>query len=167
MKTREIVIGGLLTALAIMIPLLFRGTPLQLNIPPFTMTLASHVPTMLAMFISPWVAAMVGIGSTLGFAMTLPAYVALRASTHIVVGVVGAHLYLRGWKPWVVLLAVLPLHAVLEALAVIAFGWSMYQAWVVVGAGTAIHHAIDSVITLSLIGAFSKAGLHWLKLGKR
>ncbi|MDP3486359.1 MAG: ECF transporter S component, partial [Bacillota bacterium] len=70
MNTKELLYGALLTALALMIPLLFRGW-LQIVIPPFTATLGSHVPVMLAMFVSPLVAALVGVGSAVGFLITL------------------------------------------------------------------------------------------------
>jgi hypothetical protein len=55
MKTREVAVGGLLTALALIIPFAFRGTPLQLFIPTlqYSATFASHVPSMLSMLASP------------------------------------------------------------------------------------------------------------------
>jgi niacin transporter len=64
-KIRQMVYAGLLTAIAIIIPIQFGF--LRIIIPPFTATLAAHVPMMLAMLISPPVAAVVGIGSTIGF----------------------------------------------------------------------------------------------------
>ena len=64
-KIRQMVYAGLLTALAIIIPIQFGF--LKIIIPPFTATLAAHVPMMLAMLISPAVAIVVGIGSTIGF----------------------------------------------------------------------------------------------------
>ena len=66
MKTRDLVTGALLTALALIIPIFF-GSYLRIYIPPFSATLASHVPTMIAFLISPAVAIMVGLGSSLGF----------------------------------------------------------------------------------------------------
>lgn len=149
MKTREIVLGALLTALAILIPLAFRGW-LAIYVPPFTATLGAHVPSMLAMFISPWVAFLVGAGSTLGFLLTLGPVVAARAATHMLFAVVGALLFKKGLKPWAALLAVLPVHAVAEALVVVPFGFNLYNAGVVVGVGTALHHIIDSAITMTL-----------------
>lgn len=65
-KIKQMVYAGLLTALAIVIPIQFGF--LRIVIPPyFTATLAAHVPMMLSMLISPFVAAVVGIGSTIGF----------------------------------------------------------------------------------------------------
>jgi hypothetical protein len=45
MRTRELVLGGLLAAISLLIPLYFRGT-FQIVIPAigFSATLASHVP---------------------------------------------------------------------------------------------------------------------------
>lgn len=85
-KVKQMVYAGLLTALAIIIPIQFSF--LKIFVPPaFTATLAAHVPMMLSMLISPFVAVIVGIGSTLGFAITgLPIVVVARAATHIIVG---------------------------------------------------------------------------------
>ena len=66
MKVKELVLGALLTALALLIPLAFGGI-LGITIPPFSATLASHVPVMLAMLVNPLVAFVVGAGSAFGF----------------------------------------------------------------------------------------------------
>jgi ABC-type sugar transport system substrate-binding protein len=96
MKLREITTGAVLTALAIIIPIQLGF--LKIIIPPFTATLASHVPMFIAMVINPTVAVMVGVGSTIGFLLTAPLYVAARAASHIIVGLVGAVLIKKG-KP--------------------------------------------------------------------
>lgn len=162
MKTRlqvqELVYGSLLAALAILIPTVFKGW-LQVYIPPFSATLGSHVPTMLAMFISPWVAALVGIGSAFGFFVTLGPVVAIRAAVHIIFGVIGAKLFRNGKKSWVVLALTAVPHALGEALVVIPLGFDLYQAFIVVGVGTILHHSVDSVIALALKGSLAKAGL--------
>ncbi|NMB01362.1 MAG: ECF transporter S component [Firmicutes bacterium] len=158
MTIKELLYGALLTALALLIPLAFQGW-LQVAIPPFSATLASHLPTMLAITISPWVAALVGFGSSLGFLTTLGPIVALRASTHIVFGVVGAKLVQRGFSFWQVLLLTLPIHALGEALVVMLFGFSLNQALIVIGLGTALHHLADSAITLAVYGSLTKAGV--------
>lgn len=158
MTMKELLYGALLTALALLIPLAFQGW-LQVAIPPFSATLGSHVPTMLAMTISPWVAVLVGLGSSFGFLVTLGPIVAMRAFTHVIFGALGAWLHLKNWKLWQVLAITLPLHAASEALVVTLFGFSMYQALVVIGIGTALHHAADSAITLALYGALDKAGV--------
>lgn len=157
MGARELVTGALLTALALMIPLLFKGT-LQIAIGPYTATLASHVPSMLAMFISPAVAVMVGLGSTAGFLLTLGPVVGARAFVHLWFGLLGALLYRRGWRPWVVLLAVLPVHAGGEALAVWLYGFDPFTVSVT-GGGTVVHHLLDSGITVALVRALQRAGI--------
>ncbi|MDQ7794664.1 MAG: ECF transporter S component [bacterium] len=146
MTVKELVTGALLAAMALVIPLFFRGW-LQIVIPPFSATLASHVPVMLAMFISPVVAAMVGLASTLGFLVTLGAVVAARASIHIGWAFLGAILYRRGLHPLAVLLLAIPLHAGGEGLVVIPLGFALPAAWLVAW-GTAVHHLLDMSITL-------------------
>lgn len=158
MTMKELLYGALLTALALLIPLAFQGW-LQVAIPPFSATLASHLPSMLAMTISPWVAALVGIGSSLGFLTTLGPIVALRAAVHILFGVIGAKLHQKGLPFWQVLLITLPIHAAGEAAVVMLFGFTFQQALIVIGLGTALHHVADSAITLSLYGALQKAGV--------
>lgn len=153
---KELLYGALLTALALLIPLAFQGW-LQVSIPPFSATLGSHVPSMLAMTVSPWVAVLVGFGSSFGFLVTLGPIVAARAAVHIVFGAVGAYLYQRGFKLWQVLLIILPIHAVGESLVVMPFGVGWYQSLVLIGIGTFLHHLADSAITLTLYGALKKA----------
>lgn len=156
MKTRELAIGALLAALSLVIPTAFGF--LRVTIPPWTATLTSHVPTMLAMFVSPVVALAVGLASGIGFLIaTGLAIVAARAFTHALWGVLGAMLYKRGMKPWLVLAIVLPVHALLEALVVLPFGYSLYQGLVVVGVGTALHHTVDAAITLAVLGVVLRA----------
>ncbi len=158
MKTKTLVIGGLLTAFALLIPIAFAGW-LQVVIPPFTATLGTHVPSMLAMFISPAVAVAVGLGSTLGFLITLGPIVAARAFVHVLWAGFGAYLYRKGYSPWYVLLAVIPIHALGEALVVLPFGFTLATATVSVGIGTALHHLIDAAISMFLYTALVKAGV--------
>jgi len=150
LRARDITIGALLTAMAILIPVAFRGW-LQVYYPPFSATLGAHVPVMLSMLFGPGVAAMVGIGSTLGFLFTMPPVIAARAAVHIVWAVTGAYLVKsRRWSFTGALVATAPIHALGEALVVIPFGFSLYNAGVVVGVGTLIHHTIDAFISLVL-----------------
>lgn len=157
--TRQLALGAILGAIAVIIPVAFGF--LRVYIPPFSATLASHVPVMLAIFAGPAVALAAGLGSTLGFFLILPLVIAARASTHIVWGVLGAFLYLRGMKPWVVLLAMLPVHALGEALIVIPFGWSLAEAGLVVGLGTALHHLFDMGLTLLILGVLIRTGVRF------
>lgn len=147
MKVKDIVWGGLLTSLALMIPLAFGGL-LGVTVPPFSATLASHVPIMLAMLISPLVAFMVAAGSALGFTIKLGAVIGLRAAMHIIFGVVGAYMIKNGMSFRSTLIATLPIHAISEALIVLPFGFTLQKAGVVVGLGTALHHGVDSIIAL-------------------
>ncbi len=167
MKTRlqvqELVYGSLLAAVAILIPTVFKGW-LQVYIPPFSATLGSHVPTMLAMFISPWVAALVGIGSAFGFFITLGPVIAMRAAVHIIVGLTGAKLFQKGMRPWAILgLTVIP-HAIGEALVTLPFGFDLYTAFVIIGVGTVLHHVVDGLIALALKESLAKAGFSIHKL---
>lgn len=162
-KVQELLYGSLLAALAILIPTAFGGW-LQIYIPPFSATLGSHVPTVIAMFISPWVAALVGVGSAFGFMITLGPVIALRAAVHIVVGVFGAKLVQKGYKSWMVLLLTAIPHALGEAIVVIPFGFDLYSALVVVGIGTFFHHGVDFSIGLVLKRSLDKVGLPLTKL---
>lgn len=151
MKIRELVVGALLTSLALLIPLAFGGF-LGITIPPFSATLASHVPVMLAMTVSPLVAFMVGIGSALGFLIKLGPVIGARAAMHAIFGFIGAIMIKRGFSLKSALVVTLPIHALSEALIVIPFGFSLYKAGVVIGIGSALHHFADSVITIGVYG---------------
>ncbi|WP_446899574.1 ECF transporter S component [Clostridium sp. LBM24168] len=146
---RKLTYAGLLTALAIIIPTVFGFLKIQLG--PFSATLASHVPMFLSMFLGPVPAIMVGIGSALGFLITSPAVIAARASSHIFVGFLGAILLKKGVSFKKVIALTAPVHAVLEAIFVIPFGFTMFKVLVVVGAGTFAHHIVDGVIAFTLV----------------
>ncbi len=157
MSIRKLTYTAILVALAMIIPLQFGF--LKIVIPPFTATLASHVPMFLAMFLGPWVAAAVGLGSAVGFFFTSPAVVAARALMHVLVGVAGAVLLARKVAFPVVVLLTAPLHGMLEAIAVIPFGFTWDKILVVVGVGTILHHLADGVIAMALTKSLSKTGL--------
>jgi len=156
--TSTITYGAVLTALAILIPISFGGF-LGVYIPPFSATLASHVPLMLGMAISPLVAGAVGLGSAIGFLIKLGPVIGARAAMHVVVGVTGATLVQKGVSYPLVLLAMAPLHGLLEALIVVPFGFNLYRAGVVVGIGTVLHHLVDSGIALAVLPLLKGAGL--------
>jgi niacin transporter len=157
MKTdiRKMTYAGLLTALAIIIPINFGF--LKIQIPPFTATLAAHVPLFISMLLGPWVAVAVGLGSALGFLITSPAVVASRAFMHVFVGLAGALLIKKKVPMTKVIFLTAPIHGALEALAVIPFGFTVYKILVVIGVGTILHHLVDGAIALVLIKALSKA----------
>jgi niacin transporter len=59
--------------------------PIKVYIPPMSFTLASHVAIFLAMFISPGTAAIVALGTTVGFVFSgLPIDVWFRALSHVI-----------------------------------------------------------------------------------
>lgn len=154
MKSIDIALGSIFTALAIAIPFAFRGT-LQIYIPTigYSATLASHVPVMLSTILGPMIAGFVGVGSTLGFLATLGPLVAARASTHILWGVATAFAMKKGMSyPKALFLVALPLHAIPEGLVVMPFGIPLEGAFFVM-IGTAIHHAADSIISIVVLAA--------------
>lgn len=154
MRSIQIALAGVFSALALAIPLAFRGT-LQFVIPGtgYTATLASHVPVMLSIVAGPSVSGLVGSASTLGFFLTLPPVVGARASTHIVWGVAAALAVKRGMSfPRALFLIALPIHATLEGLVVIPFGYPLQAAFINF-AGTAIHHTADSIISIIVLKA--------------
>lgn len=155
-KVRKLTYTALLTAFAIIIPLYFGAFKIQLG--PFTATLASHVPLFLSMLLGPQVAIAVGLGSALGFLITAPLFVAARASMHVIVGYIGATIIKKDGSLSKALIITAPIHGALEALAVIPFGFTVYKILVIIGVGTIIHHAMDSVITLVLVKALAKTG---------
>ncbi|SKA90856.1 niacin transporter [Caloramator quimbayensis] len=157
MKTKELTVGALLSAMALLIPLAF-GNFLMVSIPPFTATIMSHVPLFLAMLVSPLAAVMVGLVSAFGFLIKLGPVVAARALMHAVAGYVGASAIKKGYSFKAALAISMPFHALLEAVAVIPFyGLNLYKILVVVALGTAIHHAVDSVIAVFIAETLKKA----------
>lgn len=165
MKLREIVVGALLTAMALIIPLAMGF--LRIAVYPFTATLASHVPVLIAIIVGPVAAAMVGLGSAIGFLYALGPVIAARAAVHIVVGVAGAYLYRFGARATVAMLAVTPIHALGEALIVVPFGWALFRpghpwyTWpaFVVGLGTIPHHLMDMIIAIGILALLRTSGL--------
>jgi niacin transporter len=150
----RIALAGILTSLALAIPLAFRGV-LQIVIPAvgYSATVGSHVPEMLSVVGGPWVAAVVGVGSTVGFMATLGPVVAARASSHIIFGVAAAIAVKRGMSyPKALFLVALPIHATYEALVVMPFGVPLAGALINL-VGASIHHSIDAAISIIVIRA--------------
>ncbi|MBE6071105.1 MAG: ECF transporter S component [Clostridium butyricum] len=156
-KIKEMTYAGLLTALAIIIPIQFGF--LKIYIPPFSATLAAHVPMMLSMFISPLVAVIVGIGSTVGFLVSgTPMPIVARAATHIIVGYIGARIIIKNKSYVKAAMITAPIHGLLEALVVIPFvGVDLYQLLIVTLVGGILHHCADSVIAYGIVKAVAKA----------
>ena len=154
-KIRKMMFAAVLIAISIIIPTQFGF--LKIIIGPFTATIASHVPMFLAMLISPEVAIAVGLGSALGFFITSPLVIAARAAMHVVVGYVGALIIKKDKNLKKAIAITAPIHGILEGLAVIPFGFSVYQFVVVVAVGTMIHHFVDGAISYALANALAKA----------
>lgn len=165
MKVRDIVVGGLLAAVAILIPMLFANTPLMVHIPPFSATIASHVPILLSIAVSPAVAIFTGVVSGLGFMLRTSLVIGARAMMHAIFGGIGAYAFKKGMPFHAVLLMTAPIHGLLEALVVLPFGYNLNQAFVVVGIGSVLHHLVDSAITLVVYSALTR--LSFLKAPHR
>ncbi|HHV10553.1 MAG TPA: hypothetical protein GXX75_09795 [Clostridiales bacterium] len=167
-KVRIMTTAALLSAVGILIPLI---SPIKIQIEPASFTLASHVPIIIAMFISPAVAAVVALVTSFGFLIAgfLPVVV-FRALTHIVFAMIGAFILkkngniLNSFKtaiPFVLLITII--HAVCEVIVSSIFYFkgqstSSFLVMVIglVGLGTLVHGTIDFII----------AALVWVPLQK-
>lgn len=167
-KVKVMTTAALLSAVGILIPLI---SPIKIMIEPASFTLASHVPIMIAMFISPAVAAFVALITSIGFLIAgFPPVIVCRALTHIVFVLIGAFILkkngniLNSYKtaiPFVLLISLI--HGVCEVIVSSAFYFSGqsssgYLTLVIglVGVGTVIHSIIDFII----------AALVWVPLQK-
>ena len=156
----QLALSSALSALAIAIPFIFRGTPLQIYIPAiqYSGTAASHVPSMIAILIGPSASALVGLASTIGFLATLGPVIAARAFMHVLFAVPASIYVLRGGGYMKALfLIALPIHAVGEGLVVYTLGpvfgvlkvaAALAGLWV--SLGTIVHHVIDTAISLAV-----------------
>lgn len=155
-STRDMVMTSLLTALSILIPLVM---PIKVVIGPASYTLASHVPTMMAMFKSPVVAAIVALGSSVGFFVSgIPIVIVFRALTHVIFATLGAY-YLQHHRTALVKMSsrfvfsfvINIIHALAEVVVVYLFmgigaplTMDLLTLLVVfVGLGTLIHGMVD------------------------
>nr|WP_282563398.1 ECF transporter S component [Clostridium folliculivorans] len=156
-KTKNLTYISVLIALAIIIPITFGFA--TINIPPFTATIASHVPMFLSMFVSPFAAVAVGLGNAIGFFIAgKPIWVVLRALMHVFVGLAGAYMIKKGVSYGKTVVFTSPIHGILEALVIMPFPQFKFQYLLVtVLVGTIIHHFIDGTITYVLVEAISKA----------
>lgn len=164
-KTKELALAALLTALSVLI----TYSPLKLVTPFFTLTLGSHVPTLISMFLSPWVIVMTVIGSCIGFFMTIPApnsiIVVARAAMHLIFALAGYKMLKSekfGLTPIILITALL--HALSEGIVVYILtpvilkdGTAVLYAAAIAFVGTLIHHFIDCAITAPIVAALKKA----------
>ncbi len=157
-STRLMVLGALLTALSFIIPLTFPKLPLP---QPFSVTIASHVPTILAMLINPIVAIFTVIGSTAAFLMSLGPIVSLRAASHIIFAMLGVFLLNKNFNLYLTLGICAIVHALSEVVAVYAFtpNVDMGFLWGTVFGITVFHHVVDCVITVPIYKALKRAKL--------
>ena len=166
-KTQELTMTALLTALAIIIPMVM---PIKFAMPPFTATLASHTPLIIAMFLSPLAAILTAIGSAIGFFFTFSPIVAARAATHIFFTVAGAYMVRKKSHPVLMVIITLILHSLADmAIVFVTAEWmgmksllnsnamGYVQAWL--GLGTAVHHLIDFSIAYLIMIPLAKAKL--------
>ncbi len=157
-KVKIMTTSALLSAVGILIPLI---SPVKIIIEPASFTLASHVPILIAMFISPAVAAFVALVTSFGFLFAgFPLVVVFRALTHIVFAVIGAFILkkngniLNSYKtaiPFVLLITTI--HAVCEVIvsSIFYFKGQSADSFLVmviglVGLGTMVHGTIDFII---------------------
>jgi niacin transporter len=162
-NSTQITLSSALSALAVAIPFVFRGTPLQIYIPAiqYSGTAASHVPSMIAIMIGPTASALVGLASTIGFLATLGPVIAARAFIHVLFAVPASVYVIRGGSYTKALfLIALPIHAVGEGFVVYTLGpifgilkVGAAVAGVWVSLGTVVHHVIDSAISLGSISS--------------
>jgi len=163
-KLRKLLIGAMLTAIGIMIPMYM---PVRVIIPPASFTLASHVPVMMAMFFSPAMAFLVAIGTTFGFVLAgFPVTIWLRAFSHVVFVLIGAY-YLKkrpnivnqkvGFQVFNVVIALI--HSLAETGIVFAFyalGFAhmdraaLFNLLLLIGLGGIVHSVVDMNIAFVL-----------------
>lgn len=155
-RIKKLVIAAVLTAITMIIPLQFGF--LRVNIPPFTATIAAHVPLFLAMLVSPMVGLIVGAASTVGFLLTTPLVVAARAASHIVVGFIGGLIIVKRKNFLEAMLITMPIHALIEGGVVFLFlGHSGYYMALITVIGTMIHHSVDATISYVLAKSLATA----------
>ena len=168
---KNLTVAALLIALGILIPMVMP----KIVIGPASYTLESHVPAMIAMFFSPLMAICVTLGTALGFFLTLPPIIGLRALSHIIFVTIAA-IYLQKnpqivQKPWKLqgfnfILAVI--HASFEVVVVFAFAYFGNLAnttfdrnyfiflFGMIGLGGLIHSMIDFNIAYIVAKAIQK-----------
>lgn len=169
---QKMVTSALLIAIGILIPLV---SPAKIMMPPASFTLASHVPVFLAMLISPAMACSVAIGTTIGFFISSPLVIALRAATHVIFALLGG-LYIQKRpatlespaKLHVFSLVIGVIHAAGELIVVSLFyfgggmGAMFYEqgflrsVLLLVGLGSVIHSMVDFEIALVVYKVLSK-----------
>ncbi|MDY5635297.1 MAG: hypothetical protein SPF57_02925 [Streptococcus orisratti] len=160
--TKQLAFTAILVAFGILIPMIM---PVKIIIGPASFTLASHVPLFLAIFISPTVAALVALGTSLGFLLAgFPIVIVLRALSHLIFASVAAYWLkkypeqiLKTLPTFMFALIVNLLHGLAEFVVVyvltvtsnsgIAYIWSLVG---IIGFGSMVHGIIDFYIAYYL-----------------
>lgn len=162
----KLTLTALLIAIGILIPLI---SPFKIMLEPASFTLASHVATMFAMFLSPTIAIAVAVGTALGFFLGgFPIVITLRALSHVIFASAGAyylkhypHFLDRTGQRWFFNFILGVLHALCEVVVVFFFyfggqltaDWTLSTVFLLVGVGTVIHSMIDFIISYWLYHA--------------
>ncbi|MDR1892475.1 MAG: hypothetical protein LBQ48_05665 [Oscillospiraceae bacterium] len=170
-KLRTMVLSAMLVALSFVIAGFGFSLPLP---PPFSATLLSHVPTMIACFVSPYAVIATAFGSTFGFLIKFgfgsPSawIIAARALSHIVFGLFLYFGLKKGFNQYAAFGCAAPIHALLEGILVagmspllgVPFSGGFIQAVLYVTVvGTLIHHTVDSAVTIAAARALTAAKL--------
>ena len=154
-QVQTMCITAMLIALGVLVPMI---SPIKLILEPMSFTLGSHIAIMAAMFVSPFSAVSVALGTAAGFYLagfTLP--VVLRSLSHVVCACyLQKHPSLFSSLPQtaVFTLAIALLHALCEVLVVLplytGYGVSelVYLLFGLVGIGTIAHSVVDFVLSL-------------------
>lgn len=167
-QTKQIVYAGLLIALGVLIPMVMPKFDTGIA----SYTLGSHVPVMVAMFISPVTAVLVAVGSAISYLMTSTPIVATRALSHIGFALVGSLILqknkdvVHGFKKETMFNVFIGLiHIALECLVVTAFLFSgttqtdniFIMVVIGIGVGGFIHSLVDFYITAKVTKALKLA----------
>lgn len=154
--------SALLVAIGILIPLI---APIKIPLGPAgSFTLASHVAIFLAMFLSPVTALAVSLGTTIGFLLTTPFPIVLRALTHTAWAVLGAwwlkkhpDILYRPVSSAVFCIVIAVVHAALETAAIMFLffngmfadaGGLWLTIFLPVGVVTLFHSSVDYIVAL-------------------
>ena len=162
-KVLHLTMTALLVAIGILIPAI---SPVKIPLGPAgSFTLASHVAIFLAMFISPFSATAVALGTTIGFWLAgFPFPIVLRALTHVVWAILGA-MWLKKhpatlYRPGISVIfciVVAIIHAALETVAIMILFFSgsvvdngglWLTVFLPVGVVTLIHSSVDYIISI-------------------
>ena len=157
-KIKTMTFTAILIAIGTIIPMFMP----KVEVGPMSFTLASHVAIMISIFISPMVALIVSLGTTLGFLLAgFPFVVVLRALSHVFFAFGGAcyikkhpNTFMSPMHTLIFNIGIACIHALGEMIVVTPFylgGLDIqtfcYMIFGLVGIGTIIHSSIDFVIS--------------------